>query len=276
MKETPIATPFGLAKRSRTGILGAMARPLPYAPVHHCRSCGAPVDPLEAAAAGGLCGRPACRAEALRRSLAEERRIAEGRRARGRAALVDRGSDPDAGPWSVVPFHATSRVPLPAERRRAFLAHLRDRIVEAEAHPGPVTVEPVPPGDAEGETFARACAACRGWCCLRGGAHAFIDAASLARIRRDHPGLTVDELEGLYASHLGDTHLDGGCVFQAEDGCRLPRTLRSDTCLTWLCEDLVSARERWRDEGFDPRDVRFVAIPTGRLAVGPPDAGDAR
>jgi hypothetical protein len=196
---------------------------------------------------------------------------------RAQSLLLAEGIDPEAADWSLVPANPAQPRPLSAERSQAFAAHLRRVMDEVRAHREPeraatperaedteVGTGAVPDGteaQAQVEAFARACSTCRGWCCRRGGTHAFLDARSLQRVRDQHPDTRPEELERRYLGHLGPTHLDGGCVYQGDTGCRLPRALRSDTCNRWLCDDLLDARRRWRRGSSDPDVTRFVAVP---------------
>lgn len=167
----------------------------------------------------------------------------------------------------MVPSNPARPVALDPSAVSDFRGHLR-RVLDDLVSSGPG--RSVPASDAadaagesapaEADALARACATCRGWCCRRGGSHAFLDVRSVDRVWRERPGASPAALEALYLEHLGATHLDGGCVFQGESGCRLPRSLRSDTCNTWLCPDLHRQRDRWRDRRDEPSATRFVAV----------------
>ncbi|MEQ9570248.1 MAG: hypothetical protein RLN75_08680, partial [Longimicrobiales bacterium] len=215
----------------------------------------------------GGCRRASCRRAARARWLADEGDHDRSRREQGVALLRARGVDPDVGSWTVVPSNLARPVALDPTAVADFRRHLR-RVLDDLVSGGPgrsapdsdaadVAGEPPPE---ETDAVARACATCRGWCCRRGGSHAFLDVRSVDRVWRGRPGASPTALEALYVEHLGDTHLDGGCVFQGESGCRLPRSLRSDTCNSWLCPDLGRQRERWRDGGEEPSATRFVAV----------------
>lgn len=248
---------------------GARRVPLPFAPAFHCWSCGDPIQPHQAAGQGGVCDKLECRAAWVRRRLDEDRRIQARREEQARDALHEGGVDPDRVSWSLTPANAAELVPLTRERRDAFLRHLRRTVEEAvSVNPAPRPAPPhgdegegrfPPPGEAEGRALAVGCAACRGWCCRRGGTHAFLDTDRLRRLLRERPDLQPEDIPDLYASHLGEHHLEGGCVFQGETGCRLPREIRGDTCNRYYCPDLVAARRLWRRPGGDGTH-HFVAL----------------
>lgn len=240
---------------------------VPLAPLHHCPFCGGAVDPLQALGPEGGCPEADCRRRSRLRALADD----EERRGRRQAAAIDemrrRGLDPDRERWQVVPRNDAGEVPLPAATVRSFRAHL-ERVVAGAAGGGrprrrPTPPHPTPLPAATRALLAEGCRACRGWCCRRGGDHAFLDAASLARVGAEHPEWSPDDLEAAYLGHLEATHLEGGCLFQGPDGCRLPTSLRSDRCNEWWCPDLESLLPN--DDGTGPESLlRFVAIATER------------
>lgn len=272
---------------------------LPFAPAHRCWSCGEPIDAFQAVSQGGVCTRFECRAAESRRRQAEDRRVEARRRDVAREHLTGEGLDPDRSSWSVTPYNDAELVALTAERREAFLTYLRRTTREAVegAETGPAgagdnnghTSPPAdfaveagasapaaiqdeapdddgrfgPPDAVEGRGLAAACATCRGWCCRQGGTHAFLKADRIRRLLRERPDLEPDDVPSLYEGHLGERHLQGGCVFQGETGCRLPRELRSDTCNEYFCPDLVQVRRQWRTPGGGPTH-RFMAVHPGR------------
>jgi len=243
---------------------------LPFAPVHHCWSCGAAIEPLQAAGQGGVCDRFQCRAAWAQRHRQAE---ADAERLRHEAAgdaLRGAGVDPDLASWSLTPANPGTVVPLAAERREKFLRHLR-RVVGEAAGDTRATTRPQPPttgdearfdppGPEEQQALEAGCATCRGWCCRRGGTHAFLESGRIRRLLEERPTLSESDVVELYASHLGDDHLEGGCVFQGDRGCGLPRELRGDTCNRYLCPDLGEARRRWRSEGRPEAHHHFVAL----------------
>jgi hypothetical protein len=166
-----------------------------------------------------------------------------------------------------VPANRAPVAGLPSGAIEDFRRHLRRVVAEASARAsrhegGPTPGRPPPPSPTppEADALARGCATCRGSCCRRGGNHAFLDAASIRRILANEEALDPIDLEARYESRVHATHLEGGCLFQGPQGCRLPRTLRSNTCNDWLCEDLTATLDRWREGGESPADHRFVPV----------------
>lgn len=221
--------------------------------------CGTPLDPLQGATAGAVCGRLRCVAavaphrEADRRETKAERvRLARGR-------LIADGVDPDTASWSLVPANAARAVDVELDEIADFRRHLRRTGSEVPVEGAADSLTADASDDTHPEGLERGCAACRGWCCRRGGTHAFLDAESLSRVLAMNPSLGLDDLEALYIGHVGATHLEGGCIFQGDSGCRLPRTLRSTTCNAWLCDDLDQAQRDWAS-GDVPEAHHFVAV----------------
>jgi hypothetical protein len=62
-----------------------------------------------------------------------------------------------------------------------------------------------------------------------------------------HPGLDAEEIVDHYLSRLPQQSLRGSCVFHAENGCNLPREMRSDVCNQHLCNSLVQVRNQMTD-----------------------------
>ena len=88
-----------------------------------------------------------------------------------------------------VPAYAgTLEPPVPArirQLRRNLVESMRDaRSVKRAKAAGVALEEPV---GFVGAVARAACALCQGWCCSKGGEHAYLDGPSMARIRRTRP-----------------------------------------------------------------------------------------
>lgn len=180
---------------------------------------------------------------------------------RAAARLRAGGIDPESASWSPTPAFDGPQVSVPAEARERFRTQVEALLDEAadESAPGAVADDGA---SVQHGVFQAACAACGGRCCRLGATHtAFLTADTLRRVARSRPGETGRaQLLSLYLAHVGPTHAEGSCVFHGDAGCRLPRSLRSDTCNRWMCGDL----RRLLDAGgtFDgvPDGHRFVAV----------------
>jgi hypothetical protein len=149
---------------------------------------------------------------------------------------------PAAVPAVPLPAYAPAPLaPLPAARKRAFMAHLRAELDEAFGPARPrrtaaaAAAKPAAPAP---DFVAAACATCRGACCANGGEHAYFDADAIRRQRAADPTLTRAALEARYAAALEGPRHAGSCVFHGARGCVLPRAMRGELCNRFLCSEL--------------------------------------
>ena len=161
------------------------------------------------------------------------------------AASLDRHRRRHGIPASVpavpLPAYAPAPLaPLPASRKRAFMAHLRAELDDAfgPARPRRPAAAAPAPSPAATAFIAAACATCRGACCANGGEHAYFDADAIRRQRAADPGLTRAALEARYAAALEGERHAGSCVFHGASGCVLGREMRGELCNSFLCSEL--------------------------------------
>ncbi len=221
-----------------------------------CPYCDAPLSKTEVFRPGH-CAAAACghRHILLLNYLAEEGRraayhadceAAEPRQA-ARALAVKEGCEADDVVSVIVPYQNTAVVPLPGERRDAFLAHLAEAVVEAfEKEPVVGAVE-VPPEAAAPLTIA-GCSTCQGYCCKQGAdRNAFLTAGELVEIRARRPDMDAKALIAFYEAALPEASVEGACVYQGPLGCVLSRDVRSSVCNTFHCRELIEAFARVGD-----------------------------
>lgn len=203
-----------------------------------CRYCGAAISPNEQRL-GSVCRGWRCRRSQLDDDL---------RQFRDEQAKTEGRIDADRFVPVVVPYSPRDLTPLPPERRRLFLEYLDALIrgqdpelpdsvraaINAAARASSTTVE-----KPESETL---CAACRGVCCQDGELHAFLDSTRVREILAESCW-TGDELRAQFASFFPEVSTENGCVFQAEDGCQVPREMRSHLCNRYACAGLKRAEE---------------------------------
>ncbi|MGC8475706.1 MAG: hypothetical protein ACP5NP_05065 [Acetobacteraceae bacterium] len=156
---------------------------------------------------------------------------------------------PASVPTIPLPAYAPAPLaPLPAARKRAFMAHLRAELDEAfgPRRPRPRRAAGAPPSapPSAGAFIAAACATCRGACCANGGEHAYFDVDAIRRQREARPELTRAALEASYAAALEGERHAGSCVFHGAAGCVLPREMRGDLCNSFLCSELQRGLDR--------------------------------
>jgi hypothetical protein len=140
--------------------------------------------------------------------------------------------------WLVA--HEAPLARLPAERRRAHLAHLQSMVVALRAEPAPPPTTPNRPEPAPSHPLAGAlCAFCAGRCCRHGAAsHAFVTTELLQRWLLQHPGQTAATAAAAYAARLPAWHAQGSCVYHGRQGCTLPAEWRADICNQHACDTL--------------------------------------
>jgi deoxycytidylate deaminase len=132
-------------------------------------------------------------------------------------------------------------VPISAERVRRLRKHLIVTLRAVRKLKSPE--HSVSPLQAEPEGFASrvartACSLCKGWCCKNGDDHAFLDEATLARVRSARPALDVGAVLRLYVERVPEVGYENSCVFHGKQGCTLDRSLRSDVCNSYFCGGL--------------------------------------
>jgi hypothetical protein len=197
-----------------------------------------------------VCSSATCRIEYLheegRRLRLRLRAQAEALRAQGGAALgVER---PASYPLAVIPSLTAPLVNLAERRRRAFRDRLMELIAEASKHRNTPT-QPTPLSQAICKTDApppaevhallgAACATCRGHCCATGGVHAYLSVDTIRRFMDANPHLRPRDVLEAYLSRLPNKSLEGSCVYHTNEGCALPREMRSDISLHYFCEPL--------------------------------------
>ena len=256
------ATPLGAS--DGTGVCSAIdcqwrARITPA--TRRCQECDRPLPPDQLAIR--VCRHRDCETKANQRKAARRAAEAEAlrarvlRRRRRQGARLGMSEDTIERFAAAVTPRNTARVSrLPAHRREAFLAHLREQLAVLAAEEagreapavrdhGLVPVSPWPreqPAPLEPELqqlLWSACATCRGSCCRLGAqTQAFLTANTLRGYRKTTPGLDDDAMVEAYRARLPERTLTDGCVFQGERGCVLPREMRAPICNAFLCTTL--------------------------------------
>lgn len=166
--------------------------------------------------------------------------------------LVDR--DPHArGAVVVVPDNSRRIATLPEKRKRAFRHHVMTRISEAAAEqaarPSEDTVKVANVSDASAAAdpltvLQNACATCQGRCCWPGQNSALLTTNTIRRFMREHPHLRPRDVLAAYLERLPSKTYVASCVFHTPQGCALPRQMRSYTCNTFMCSNLVEIQQQ--------------------------------
>ena len=162
-----------------------------------------------------------------------------------------------------VPLLNETLAPPPPERVRALKRHLvrslRDLRIARRPERLIQTATPEPAGFAAA-VVRTGCATCLGHCCSGGGEHAYIDERTMARVRRDNPGLDARAIIGRFMERLAPLSYRGSCLFHGAAGCTLGRALRAELCNQYYCNGL---RDFLKLEPV-PERVQIVAARNGR------------
>ena len=140
-----------------------------------------------------------------------------------------------------VPLLNHAPEPPPPHRVRALKRHLIQSLRALRIAKRPDKLIQTPTPEPEGFTatvLAAGCATCQGHCCAGGGEHAYLDERTMARVRRDNPGLDARAIIRLYLERVAPLSHRGSCLFHAPTGCTLGRALRAWLCDAYYCNGL--------------------------------------
>ncbi len=195
---------------------------------------------------------------AAREAYARLQSVAEAKRNRSLTARGMPEADWSEWPVAVVPKFRARLSRLAVKRRALFMAGLADHVRGARARfvaGERVTVTELAVSaplltarQAEvSALLGTVCGACRGSCCKGGADHAYLREHAMMAYMQRFPERSDDEILTHYRSYLPERTLTGGCVYQREDGCSLPRDMRADICNRYHCSGLLSIRDGYGD-----------------------------
>jgi hypothetical protein len=222
--------------------MSALHRPLQTgATLGQCSHCGQPLSALLRQQRATHCRAAPCLARAdLVRAARQQAQL-------GAQALAAATAQQPPGMWvpaRVVFLQAWEpvQVALTEAQRDSHLAYLQavvadGTVIDDSRLAAFTAVDGLPQAD-------RLCAHCRGHCCQHGlGWHAFMDQRSLQRWADTQDGATLDDAVHHFMAQLPATHADGGCLYQGEEGCVLPRAQRADICNGFACRPLQEVQQ---------------------------------
>lgn len=102
----------------------------------------------------------------------------------------------------------------------------------------------------------RICGMCKGGCCSTGGDKAYISVVTIKRFMDENPNLTANEVLAAYLSKISSETISDACINQTDEGCSLPREMRSDTCNGFYCDSIRA----WHDRALEERSHTVLAI----------------
>ncbi|MFN8653925.1 MAG: hypothetical protein U0133_18605 [Gemmatimonadales bacterium] len=203
-----------------------------------CRYCNRPLSLLEEKA--GVCLAAACRMRAYQADAQARARVRDAEI----SGLVQLGHarrqvpDPESYPVTTLPAQHRALGPLPAVRKRAFAAHLDNLLAGIE---GPSSIRTIVAHDLTPQMerlSVQGCIGCKGYCCQTASTHAWLTVSDVQRIREAAGNPGVKAFRAAYLRHLTGRRYIDSCVFHGEQGCVLPREMRSDLCNTYWCGEL--------------------------------------
>lgn len=149
---------------------------------------------------------------------------------------------------ALLPANTNQLTDLSQERKNEFLHHVSMIYKDVAANNSTANkvyseqLYPPLPED-EANILGKACATCMGSCCKHGQTHAFVDYPSLQHLLASQATeLSEQELLDLYSDYFPAQSYQYSCVFQGDQGCTLPRELRSFTCNNFLCDSVINYR----------------------------------
>ena len=102
-------------------------------------------------------------------------------------------------------------------------------------------------------TLDSLCMQCEGSCCASGAEHAYHSVFSIRRILDENPQHNGESLLEEYRSRLKSSTVGRGCINQADQGCVVPRELRSDICNQFYCRSVAQYDDKIKsDEQLTP------------------------
>jgi hypothetical protein len=195
-----------------------------------------------------------------------ERRIGLLRAEAARRLGID---DPQSYVPAAIPAAECGLGDVAPQRPAALGRHLEQRIAEAlekrngSPPEGRDDADPSPPGEGPGPILQRACATCRGACCRRGGEEAYLSAKTVLGYLERRSDADATGVLQAYLSRVPERSCEDSCIYHGENGCVLPREMRSSICNGFECTGLQRLREKLSGPG--PHRVFLVALKDSRV-----------
>ena len=162
----------------------------------------------------------------------------------------------------ITPVNERLIVPLTRRRRYRFVKRLI-RLVEGTLQGAQREPRLLEDNQQSLPILAIACANCEGKCCVRGGTGAHLDKDAIRRFVSQHTEADARTIIEAYVLHLPFSTYRNSCVFHSANGCSLPRSMRSATCLNTVCGGLVELRLRIEHDG----ETRFFLAAANKNRV---------
>ena len=214
-----------------------------------CAMCGKTLSVHERAS-GETCGSAKCKNDHLRAEVQVEYRRQQALRERALAVekmLAQTHAMDLTGKrvLGILPSMDRRLKKLPKRRLGVFVDRLMRIISQAAAvrygtseHEVAVSGYDTPLQATEQQlaVLGNGCAVCRGHCCIQGGVHAFLHVETILAYMDRNPNQRPRHVLQAYLSRIRNRSYEDSCVYHSENGCELPREMRSKICNVYLCE----------------------------------------
>jgi len=220
---------------------------MPALPDSHtpCSVCGSPRD-VHAAVRGPVCTNLACSTTLIQRQDTAAAHAFEKTCDRVAQAFGD-AVETDAI-TARVPYLDRQVVPTPEAEKRIFRANLREALRETARRAGGTAPTLLPEDDTPASlTLNASCIACRGYCCRQGAGHAFLKPEYMPTVLKRRPEDAPATVYRDYIRRIPENAMRDACLYQGEEGCVLPRDMRSWICNDYECNDRLRLKEMLQD-----------------------------
>lgn len=214
-----------------------------------CFYCGSALT-VHQQVSGGVCGNPECKRE---KAIDDAHKVGDNKALqlkRHVAQLFEQfesNQKVDPTVITVLPANVLTMKPVEHARKEKFLQHLNkigEELANSDLQSMDQSIDQRKSDEKElsveeNQLLGKACATCKGFCCVTAGeANAFLTAKILRRYWRNNPSLSNAELVGLYASYIKPESIEKSCLYHSDTGCCLPRDMRANICNEYLCPEL--------------------------------------
>ena len=214
-----------------------------------CSYCGVLLEPHQPS---HYCSKPACKLEWHKQKQEETKTILEAAKSsyalKVKTVVSQWLSKQKKSPGRInvveIPHTGLSCESVDEQRLQQFVEYLRylleseDDFEEEVLYRAPVAT---PVKEELIPIAGELCAMCRGKCCSKGKqTHAFIQRATIERVRQKFSELTNDEIVDKYLSFIPELVTGNSCIYHSPKGCTLPKDFRADVCSDFYCLNLVN------------------------------------
>lgn len=145
-------------------------------------------------------------------------------------------------------YHREEMVDLSEERKQSYLRHIRKLLDAIESEYIAEVQEdekfsqiPVIIEENEqqlSQLNGEVCRFCAGRCCIQGANRAYIKESTIKRYMSENPEFSFDQVFANYEQTISKQTYHNSCINHTDQGCNLPREMRSDTCNNFYCNAL--------------------------------------